>query len=457
MIYNLKLLNFNSTPLLIALIVPFLITGPFFPDLIVSVSSIFFLYYIFKKKDFYYFLNKPIIIFFIFCVYCILISIFKAQDMMLSFESSLFYFRVGVFSCFIWYLIDKNKNILTYFYYALILSFSVLVIDGFLQYFTGQNILGFPAGHHYRISSFFGDELVMGSYLSRLLPLLYALYFLKPKQKLEMYLMGLLFVLVHILIFISGERTGFLFLLISSFFIIILVKGHKYLRLTTLVTSIILIFFIAQNSPKLSYRMFVGPGIEIGILDVKMFSNKYLKSSGHYGSIPTLQKDQISKQQDLTDSKKLVIFSPAHDSLIRTAYNMFEDQPLFGHGPKMFRLMCKDKKYAEGMSPCMTHPHNFYVQLLAETGIIGFLFLSSSLGYVLFTALRQLKTMIFCQKRFLTDYQVCLLAGIFISVWPISPNGNFFNNWLMIIYCLPVGFYLQSIYSKNKLIEETKI
>jgi O-antigen ligase len=83
--------------------------------------------------------------------------------------------------------------------------------------------------------------------------------------------------------------------------------------------------------------------------------------------------------------KKLVIFSPAHDSLIRTAYNMFEDQPLFGHGPKMFRLMCKDKKYAEGMSPCMTHPHNFYVQLLAETGIIGFLFLFSSLVMFIFS------------------------------------------------------------------------
>jgi hypothetical protein len=30
-----------------------------------------------------------------------------------------------------------------------------------------------------------------------------------------------------------------------------------------------------------------------------------------------------------------------------------------------------------------------------------------------------------------------------------NPNGNFFNNWLMIVYSLPVGFYLQSIYSKK--------
>ena len=100
-------------------------------------------------------------------------------------------------------------------------------------------------------------------------------------------------------------------------------------------------------------------------------------------------------------------------------------------------------------TPCMTHPHNFYVQLLAETGIVGFLFLFSALNYVLFTALRQFKSVIFKQKRPLTDYQVCLLAGILITVWPLSPNGNFFNNWLMIVYSLPVGFYLQSIYSKK--------
>ena len=63
--------------------------------------------------------------------------------MMLSFESSLFYFRIGVFSCFIWYLIDKDKSILTFFYYALVLCFLALVIDGYIQYFTNVNLAGF--------------------------------------------------------------------------------------------------------------------------------------------------------------------------------------------------------------------------------------------------------------------------------------------------------------------------
>ena len=152
----------------------------------------------------------------------------------------------------------------------------------------------------------------------------------------------------------------------------------------------------------------------------------------------------------IESSNAPTIFSPVHDSHLRTAYEMFKDKPFLGHGPRMFREMCKNEKYAVGVSPCSTHPHNFYIQLLAETGVVGFLFLFSSFVYVLYCALMQFKSIVFKQKRPFTDYQVCLLAGILISVWPFSPNGNFFNNWLIIVYSLPVGFYLQSIYGKKK-------
>ena len=88
---NFKYSNLILINLIITSIIPFLIWGPFFPDLIVSISTLFFLYYVFKNKDFYYLSNKPFLIFFIFCIYCIFVSIFVAEDMMLSFESSLFY------------------------------------------------------------------------------------------------------------------------------------------------------------------------------------------------------------------------------------------------------------------------------------------------------------------------------------------------------------------------------
>ena len=415
---NLKYLNINLINLIIASIIPLLVWGPFFPDLIVSISSLYFLFYVSKNREFYFFNNKPLIIFFIFCIYCIILSIFIAEDMMLSLESSLFYFRIGVFSCFIWYLIDKDKSIFNYFYYALVLSFSALVIDGYFQYFTGSNLVGFKILSN-RISSFFGDELIMGSYLSRLFPLLFALFLKKKKQKYEIYFIGVLFILVDVLIFMSGERSSFFFLNLSTVTIIILIKEYQKFRLITFIIAIVCVLFLSLNSSKLNERMFKGPAEDMGLV----------KSS---------------------KEKEAVIFSQFHDSLIRIAYNMFRDQPIFGHGSKMFRKICKDKKYTTDVTQCMTHPHNFYIQLLAETGIIGFLFLFSYLMYVIYTALRQFKSIIFKQKRPLSDYQICLLAGILITVWPLTTNGNFFNNWLMMVYSLPLGFYLQSIYYKKK-------
>jgi O-antigen ligase len=396
-------------PFIISLIIPFLIWGPFFPDLIVSLSSLVFLVYVFKDKLFFYFTKKPLIIFFIFCAYCILVSIFVAKDVMLSFESSLFYFRIGVFSCLIWYLVEQDKKILTYFYYALVISFLALIVDGYIQFFTGTNILGLPKAGA-RISSFFGDQLIMGSYLSRLFPLLFALFIVKEKKKLELYFMILFFLLLSGLVLISGERAAFAFYCLSFLFILIFMKGYAKLKIILSVGSAIVIIIIISSFDRVKNRMISDP------------TNTITKS----------------------------IFTPQHDSLIRTAYNMFLDKPLVGHGPKMFRVICKDEKYATGITPCMTHPHNFYVQLLAETGIIGFSFLFSVFAYVMYCAYRQFKSIVLRQKRYLSDYQVCLLAGILITVWPITTNGNFFNNWLMIVYSLPVGFYLHSLYGKNK-------
>jgi len=416
---NLKIINF-----IIASVIPFLIWGPFFPDLILSVSALFFLYYIFKNKKFHLFNNKPLIIFFIFWIYCVLLSIFIAKDTMLSFESSLFFFRIGVFSCVIWYLIDRDKSILTLFYYMLVLCFSALVIDGYIQYFTGTNLAGFKLSGT-RVSSFFEDDLKMGSYLSRLFPLLFALFSIKKKQKYEIYFIGFLFISVDCLIFLSGERSAFFFLNLSTLFIVILIKEYQKFRLITYIIAIIFIYILNLNSPILNERMFQTPAKNMGLI-------------------------QSSQKQSQSQSQKAVIFTDIYDSLYRTAYKMFQDKPIFGHGPKMFRVKCKDEKYITGIQPCSTHPHNFYIQLLAEAGIIGFLFLLSILVYVIHTSIRQFKSIIFREKRPLTDYQVCLLAGILISVWPFSPNGNFFNNWLMITYSLPIGFYLQSIYSKKK-------
>ncbi len=66
-----------------------------------------------------------------------------------------------------------------------------------------------------------------------------------------------------------------------------------------------------------------------------------------------------------------------HDSgyihLWQTGLEMFKTMPLTGVGPGMFRFLCNKITYADDFNPrCDNHPHQYYIQVLAETGVIGF-------------------------------------------------------------------------------------
>ena len=56
----------------------------------------------------------------------------------------------------------------------------MLLADSIFQFFTGVNILGFEIIRD-RVSSFFNDELILGSYLVRLLTIIlwFMFFFLK--------------------------------------------------------------------------------------------------------------------------------------------------------------------------------------------------------------------------------------------------------------------------------------
>ena len=43
---------------------------------------------------------------------------------------------------------------------------------------------------------------------------------------------------------------------------------------------------------------------------------------------------------------------------------------------------------------------------------------------------------------------VIINVSMFMSFWPLSPSGNYFNNWMSILNFLPMGFLIY--YEKNK-------
>tara|TARA_B110000037_G_C16829946_1_gene387317 strand:- start:52 stop:549 length:498 start_codon:yes stop_codon:yes gene_type:complete len=144
-------------------------------------------------------------------------------------------------------------------------------------------------------------------------------------------------------------------------------------------------------------------------------------------------------------SERLVVFSKTYEGHYLIALNMFKEKPIFGHGAKMFRFYCSKKENFVADNACTTHPHNFYMQMLAETGLVGFLFLMMIFFYILFLFFKNLYFQLKYKKQLISDLGLCLLSSYFITFFPILPSGNFFNNWLSIIIYYPLGFLIYII------------
>ena len=116
-----------------------LVTGPFLPDLIIVLCSTLFLIDTFRLKLFKYYDNYFFKIFIIFFILINLSSIFA--DNLITFKYSLGYLRYGIFSIFLYYVLDKIPNFKFYISYCLIGVFSLLIIDGLIQFIFGKNLL----------------------------------------------------------------------------------------------------------------------------------------------------------------------------------------------------------------------------------------------------------------------------------------------------------------------------
>ena len=414
---------FITVPSTLTIFIPlFLITGPFLPDLAISICSILFLInsFCFRIKN--YFKCKFFFFFSLFWL-TLIVSSLLSDNIIYSFQTSFLYIRFGIFSLSTWFLIDYNNKIIRDFFFVFCFCFILLIFDGFFQFFTGYNLLGFKIIDT-RVSSFFGTELVLGSYLSRLMPLFFACYvFLDSEiKKINFkYFFLIIFVLSEVLIFLSGERVSFFNLNLSAFFYIVCLNHYKKVRITMLLLSFFLIMIISNFSSEYKERM----------ID------------------RTISQIFVKKEKETN----INIFSIEHENHYKSAFLMFEDNKIFGIGTKLFRKNCSKQEYVTSFESCTTHPHNTYVQLLAETGIVGFFQFVIFFLLFIFFSIKHIFLKIFKNKFFFNDFEIFLLSGLLITLWPFIPTGNFFNNWISIIYYLPIGFLLFSI---NKKINEKK-
>ena len=396
-----------------------LITGSFLPDLAISLVAILFLGKNIYYKNWKYIINIPTIFFLLWCFYLILGSLFS-DNYNLSLQSSLFYWRFGIYALAIWYILDTQPSFKKNFLFILFLVFIFLVIDGFIQFVTGYNLIGntYYTIDQTRISGMFGDEAILGNYISRTLPTLIGLIFLM-KTESKIYNLLIVFILITggALTLITGERSSFLYFVVLISFL----KNFFYEKIALITITIFFSIIVYSSDTSVKQRVFLNTIVEIS----------QGESTFPMSVIP-------------------VNYAPIYES----AFKISENNPVFGIGTKMFRETCmKEEYYVE--NGCSTHPHNTYLQLIAETGIIGLLPILLIFISILFIYLKSYINFIFKRKDYLSNSKIAFLGALFMYFFPFVPTLNFFHNWYSIITFLPIGFLLH-IYSDRIILQRYK-
>jgi len=376
----------------------------------VVILSIFSLTILIYQKEFN-FLNsisiKLIVVLYFYLIFNSLIS----QDYLVGVSRNLGFVRfILLFICinYLFFNYSRAENIF-YFWIATIL---ILTLDTYIEFFLGKNILGWGGinePHGSRITSFFKDEPIVGAYLSGFILMIFG--FLIQKYKYKNFLPWFFILFIFSAILISGERSN----AIKIFFGLILM--FLFFEFLNLKKKIIILIFTLLS------------------LMLAVNQSNYLKTRYFYQFISHFSsKEKFQKFIKESDYFKLY----------RSGIAVYKNYPIFGVGNKNYRVeTCADgKKNNKYDYYCLTHPHQIYIEFLAEHGIVGTLILLS----IFFTLMFKILLNIMVSKNYIQIGSFCFIIFVFT---PLLPSGAFFNDFNSTILWLNISIMFASCKKTN--------
>ncbi|HMU88188.1 MAG TPA: O-antigen ligase family protein [Agitococcus sp.] len=375
-------------------------------DIYLSLTAIFFIVYSIKHKNFEYLQwgwVKAIFVFWLFAMVSAWFTPFPKD----AFIQSLIYIRWPLAAmALVFYVFNQSERLLLFEKAAAVFLFFI-VMDGILQMVTGTDILGHPIIEGSRMTGFFSKR-VLGVYSFKLFFFYFLVVYISiPKTIRNIFIMTLIIVLFDIFLLFTGERIVFLlgvfFLIFWSVTIFLTVPSLRKLLYVSLLTVLVLFtVLIIFNHAILVKRAM--PFIEA----LKNFS------------------------------------STTYSDIFNSAYQLWQTSPLVGVGTRMYNEVCvaklgypEDEALFEQVSGlCVRHPHNIYLELLAQNGILGLILFM----VVLYSIFR-----IIAAKQLwkIDPLLTTIISGsVIVIFWPLASSMSIFANnyagavWLTIAWAI---------------------
>ncbi len=332
-----------------------------------------------------------------------LFSAILSPDPIFSFQQGFVWIRFPLYvaAAQVWLAKDRDIRIIMFLsiVIAMLLMCAILISECIIE---PKTRLTWPYG-----------DVVPGGYIVKFsLPVFCVLVAIAVAKKNKSGFYSGIIALVSIFVsFLTGERTNFLIRACSGMLGGLVWKPRFNLYIFLVLIELLAVFFIALKKPDLLVRFSSEFVSRIPIFNMS-------DNNGYWGTW------RGGLQQGLIT-------------------------PLKGIGPSGTRNTCialdtNLPDWLPGKNNCANHPHNFYIQLFAETGIIGLLLGSGMIICIILDCLKARAQNSNCPMS-ATAFVVPLAL-----FFPFQQFGSFFGQWGNLFLWFAIGFSMSQYQGWNK-------
>jgi O-antigen ligase len=302
---------------------------------------------------------------------------------------------------------DKIKFIVASIFYIVLFW----CLDATIQFVFHKNLLGFPYEEWHITGMFYPRNTI--AHICAILSSFSFIYIFNNFKKYKWSIISI--IPLFFIILLSGRRAAWVMLALSTtgFLIYGFIYSFNRIKFITIFTAAFMLVTI----------------LLIITINFHSFTNERFKSTlGLFSS----NYDTINH----ATAFRLPIWE--------TSYTIFKSNPINGIGPRGFRYAYKD--YASvndmfvGLNDIPTQPHIIILEILTESGLIGFLCYLFSFYLII----RVLQTS--TQKKSLSPYFIPVLVAMF----PFNTHMAFYGSiWSSMIWLLIALYFAQAKLASN--------